>query len=287
MTNDPFNFFNLPLLKHTPKLDYLTLLNILGQPAPPPRKTLLTGLLEKEAPAPSKRYSSEEIADEIRKILRDKWETRDGEKIPEAEDLKLSNDGVKLDGTVLYADLVDSTGMVESKTPEFAAEVYKAFLIGACRVIRNNGGEIIAFDGDRVMAAYIGKSKNTSAAKSALQINRVVVDANASLKVAYPDTAFTIRHVVGIDTSSLFVAKTGVRNSNDLVWVGRAANRAAKLCTIREENYATYITPEVFNVLAEEAKLDATTKALMWESHAWTGMNNIPVYRSSWYWGTF
>ena len=34
---------------------------------------------------------------------------------------------------------------------------------------------------------------------------------------------------VGIDTSELFVARTGIRRANDLVWVGRAANHAAKL----------------------------------------------------------
>jgi len=42
--------------------------------------------------------------------------------------------------------------------------------------------------------------------------------------------------VVGIDTSALFVARIGVRNDNDLVWVGRAANYAAKLTEIPEDN---------------------------------------------------
>lgn len=259
-------------------------------PTPPTGRQSLLGdfrsKVEKLA-APPMRYTSAEIAEEIRTIFKETWTTRDADKVPEAEDLKLSNDGVTLKGTILYADLVDSTGMVDSKKPEFAAEVYKAFLKGACRVIRNNGGEIVAFDGDRVMAAYIGNSKNTSAARSALQINRVVVDANASLKVQYPNTDFKIRHVVGIDTSSLFVAKTGIRKDNDLVWVGRAANRAAKLCTIREEYYCSYITTEVYDMLAEEAKLDATTKKPMWESRVWTNMNNIPIYRSSWYSGYF
>ena len=284
MTQKSFNPFGQPL---PPVHSARALADLISSVQPPNKYQTLLGLGKESVPAPPMRYTSAEIAEEIRAIFKETWTTRIGDKVPESEDLKLSNDGVTLNGTILYADLVDSTGMVDSMKPEFAAEVYKAFLKGACRVIRNNGGEIIAFDGDRVMAVYIGNSKNTSAAKSALQINRVVTDANASLKAQYPNTDFKIRHVVGIDTSSLFVAKTGIRKDNDLVWVGRAANRAAKLCTIREDYERSYITPEVYNMLHEEAKFDAASKKLMWRERTWSAMNNIPIYSSTWYWGSF
>jgi hypothetical protein len=67
----------------------------------------------------------------------------------------------------------------------------------------------------------------------------------------YPQTAERINHVTGIDTSDLFVAKTGVRGANDLVWVGRAANYAAKL-TALPPAYPTYITKEVYDALAND-----------------------------------
>jgi class 3 adenylate cyclase len=66
----------------------------------------------------------------------------------------------------------------------------------------------------------------------------------------YPHRTYKVRHHLGIDTSSLFVSRIGVRNDNDLVWVGRAANYAAKLCAIREYD-TTFITEEVFNVLLD------------------------------------
>ena len=47
----------------------------------------------------------EDLTKEVRKIFKDAWTTRDGQKVPESEDLRLGNDAVKLDGTVLYADL--------------------------------------------------------------------------------------------------------------------------------------------------------------------------------------
>jgi class 3 adenylate cyclase len=146
----------------------------------------------------------------------------------------LGNDAVMLEGTVLYADMADSTALVDGFKDWFAAEVYKSYLVAASHIIRKNSGEITAFDGDRVMAVYVGGTKNTSAAKTALQLNWAVNEINAALKSIYPNSAFQLKHSVGIDTSNLFVAKTGIRNSNDLVWVGRAANYAAKLCAVTE-----------------------------------------------------
>ena len=48
-----------------------------------------------------------------------------GNVVPESENLALTNDAVTLDATVLYADLADSTGLVDKYTADFAAEIYK------------------------------------------------------------------------------------------------------------------------------------------------------------------
>ena len=69
-----------------------------------------------------------DLNSEVRKILRERWTTRSGRVVPEPEDLALGNDAVILDGTVLYADLDGSTELVNTKKPEFAAEIYKSFL---------------------------------------------------------------------------------------------------------------------------------------------------------------
>lgn len=227
--------------------------------------------------------TSEEILKEIRAIFGKKWNTREGRQVPAAEDIALGNDAVTLSGTVLYADMADSTGLVNGFRPWFAAEVYKAYLLGACRVIRNHGGEVTAFDGDRVMAVYLGDYKNTTAVKSALQINYLVTKTNEMLRAAYPTTAYTLRQTVGIDTSDLFVARTGIRNANDLVWVGRAANYAAKLSALGDQGYPTYITDDVFTKLNAEAKFGGQDKNSMWEKRIWTE-RQMTVYRSSWWW---
>lgn len=226
---------------------------------------------------------SEDILKEIRAIFGKKWSTREGRQVPEAENISLGNEAVTLSGTVLYADMADSTGLVNGFRPWFAAEVYKAYLLGACRVIRHQGGEITAFDGDRVMAVFLGESKNTAAVKAALQINYLIAKTNEMLRAAYPTTVYTLRQSVGIDTSNLFVARTGIRNANDLVWVGRAANYAAKLSALGEEGYPTYITDDVFTRLNEQTKFGGQDKKPMWEKRTWTE-RQMTVHRSSWWW---
>jgi class 3 adenylate cyclase len=224
-----------------------------------------------------------EILDEIKAIFKTQWKTRKGRIVPDAESVSLGNDAVTIDGTILYADMTDSTGLVNGYKDWFAAEVYKAYLIAACKAIRHEGGEITAFDGDRVMAVFIGDAKNSSATKAAMHINYLVNQINSILKIEYPNTAFKLQQSIGIDTSPLFVAKTGIRDSNDLVWVGRAANYAAKLCALVDANYPIYITEDVYDKLNDRSKYSREPRKNMWEKRTWI-KTGLSVYRSGWWW---
>ena len=75
----------------------------------------------------------EELEEAVGKIFRESWSSRDGQVVPDPEDLELGNDAVKLEGTVLYADMSDSTKLVDENSPEFAAEVYKNVSILRCK----------------------------------------------------------------------------------------------------------------------------------------------------------
>jgi len=55
------------------------------------------------------------------------------------------------------------------------------------------------------------------------------------------------------------------------------------LCGLREGNYASYITEDVFKVLHETSKNGGNPKQCMWEKVVWSSQG-INVYRSSWQW---
>ena len=231
---------------------------------------------------------TDDLNAEVNKIIKEQWTTTDGRVVPETENIELGNKGVNLDATCLYADLAESTNLVNAYRATFAADVYKCYLNCACRIIRSQEGVITAFDGDRVMAVFIGDTRNTAAVRAALAINHAVTEIiNPALKAFYKENLkdFQVRHSVGIDTSKVMAARTGIRGANDLVWVGRSANYAAKLCNLREGNYATWITGDVYDKMADRVKMTTDGTKNMWEERSWTAQGGLRVFRSSYYWG--
>ena len=228
---------------------------------------------------------ADDLKSEVAKIFRDQWTYRKGQVVPDPEDLKLSNDTVEFEkAAVLYADLSGSTAMVNTQNWMLAAEVYKTFLYCAAKLVREEGGKITSYDGDRVMGIFVGDAPCTSAVRCALKINYAVREIiNPALKAQYAQSTFTVKQVVGIDISPIRAARTGVRGGNDIVWVGRAANYAAKLT---ELNLAekSWITKDVYEKLNESAKFGGDPKRDMWKSYEWGQNDNYPIYGSTWWW---
>lgn len=101
----------------------------------------------------------DDLESEVATIFRERWSTRDGTVVPDDASLKLGNDAVKLEATILYADLADSTKLVDGYKPFFAAEIYKSFLHCAAKIIEAESGTITAYDGDRIMASLSATRK--------------------------------------------------------------------------------------------------------------------------------
>ncbi|MFC7495503.1 MULTISPECIES: hypothetical protein [unclassified Nocardioides] len=225
----------------------------------------------------------DELETYVQNVLDEQWQRRQGQKVPDPEDLPLKNVAVELDATVLYADLAGSTKMVKGYKDWFAAEVYKSYLYCAAKIIRARGGSITAYDGDRVMGVFIGDSKNTDAAKCGLQISWATKNiVTAKLNKKYPKTAFTVKQRVGIDTSKLFIARTGIRGSNDLVWVGNAANNAAKMAAL-DPKYPTYISADVYGMLNDSSKYGGDPKRNMWTDLGSADLG-YKIYGSTFWW---
>lgn len=201
---------------------------------------------------------SAELGLRVDGILSAPWSIREGVVVPETEGVALKNGGVKLDATFLYADLADSTGLAERFDARVAGKIVRSFLACATYLIRSQGGSVRSFDGDRVMGVFVGDRKNTSAAICAFQINYAVRNLVRKKAEAKYETlrakGFVVTHCTGIHTSNVFVVRGGVRESNDLVFIGAAPNIAAGLSEIRNGDWRTYITDAVYRRLLPTAK---------------------------------
>ncbi|MBK6495918.1 MAG: adenylate/guanylate cyclase domain-containing protein [Gemmatimonadetes bacterium] len=195
---------------------------------------------------------------------------------------------MKLDATIAYADLADSTELAMDYDARVAAKVFRAFLAMSTRILRHEGGSIRSFDGDRVMGIFVGNYKNTSAVKAALKINWAFLNLlKPKLLAKYSSLAngsYKLVHCTGVDTSSVLAVRAGIRGNNDLVWVGRCPNVAAKLSAIRSSPYHSYISGEVYDQLAKEGKESPDGRS-MWEERSWTAFPRVKrVFRSNWAW---
>ena len=223
----------------------------------------------------------DDLKSEVTTIFRDTWEVTSGRVVPAPSSVGLGNKCIELaSATVLYADLDGSTTMVDRMKWQFSAEVYKTYLHCAAKIIKAQGGAITAYDGDRIMAVFIGDRQCTQAALAGLQINYAVRNLiNPAIQARYT-TDFVLRHAVGIDKSPIRVARTGVRGDNDLVWVGRAANYAAKLTALPIDEWQVWATADVYKSL--EAGVTHYNTRAVWSARIWTGMDNHPIYGSGW-----
>ena len=224
------------------------------------------------------------LANYVKKVFKDSWTAREGQVVPEAGDLILGNEAVHFDrATILYADLSGSTKLVQAKKWEFAAEIYKTYLHCATKIIKDEGGVVTSYDGDRVMGVFIGGSQTTPAARAGLKINYAVQKIiNPAMHAQY-STDYNVVQVVGIDTSEIRVARTGARGDNDLVWVGRAANYAAKLTELKK-NERTWVTKEAYDRMSDDVKLGGDPIRNMWKPYDWTEMSGHKIYGSTWHW---
>lgn len=224
----------------------------------------------------------DDLTSEVKTIFKSVWSETTGRVVPIPSDVGLGNKATLLEqAVVLYADLDGSTNMVDTKKWEFSAEIYKSFLHCAAKIVKAESGDITAYDGDRIMAVFIGENKYDRAARAALKLRWAVLNIIQPLMKEQYTTDFVIAHTVGIDVSDLRAVRTGVRGDNDLVWVGRAANYAAKLTTLPSE-YPTWITKAVYDSLSSTLKTSDSKS--MWEARTWTAMDNMSIYRSNWNW---
>jgi adenylate cyclase len=219
-------------------------------------------------------------------ILAQSWDERDGRVVPETDDVKLKGGAVRIDAAILYADMAQSTVLVSDFDSRTAARIMKSFLYCTSRIIRDNGGAIRSFDGDRVMGIFVGDAKNSSAAKCALHIKYAtdeIVRPKAEAK--YPtlkSRGFVISHASGVDRSDIYAVRAGMRDSNDLIWVGRAAAVAAKLSGLRGANYRSFITADVYAQLRADVKTGPKGEN-MWQAMTAKQHGQV-VYGSSWHW---
>ena len=210
---------------------------------------------------------------------------RDGRVVPSSEDVTLKDGAVKVDAVFLYTDLAGSALLSKACPWMTTAKIIRAFLDVSTRLIIKHGGHIRSFDGDRVMGVFMGNSKNSSATICGREIHwavRKIIQPAATKKFqSISKNKIEIRNCTGIDVGEVRAVRSGIRDNNDLIWIGKAASFSASLSEVRVVGYSTYISNRSYNKLSDTAKYN-DTRGNLWEpTQFYFAGERETVYRSN------
>ena len=195
---------------------------------------------------------ADKIESQINSFMVGDWTIRRGQNIPDTSDLGLTtSEGVEIPATFLYADLAQSSKFGQNLSNQDAGKIIKSFLYACSALIKEHGGEIKSFDGDRVMGVFFGPLKEERAIRAAFNIHwevTNVISDKASRWIEWPSDIETVRHATGIATGTALMIRGGVRADNDLAAIGSAPNVAAKLSEIRGFQERTFIDKATWNL---------------------------------------
>jgi adenylate cyclase len=224
----------------------------------------------------------------VKEILRAPWQTRQGRVVPSPGTVMLMGGAVDIDAAVLYADLARSSHLASEFDERVGAKVVKSFLACTSHLISHHHGKVTSFDGDRVMGVFVGPDKETSAAMCGLEINwavsQVILPHVGAQFQSLRTANYLMSHAVGIDTGRVFAVRVGYREANDLVWIGRAPNLAAKLSDVRSSQHFTFATREVLARCANSALVWGDPPEIMWSEFSFEWLDEtIPIFASGWW----
>jgi adenylate cyclase len=160
------------------------------------------------------------------------YQVHDSTSIPGPGDNRVTfgNTAVRFEAAALYIDMRGSTAILNRHKAHSVAKIHKAYLYAATTVLAERGGHIRSYNGDSILAFFQGGGGPATAAavRAAMEVKYMLDNV---CKVEF-ERFGPLDFGIGIDHGHVLCAKAGRarnENHNDLIWLGNAVNRAAKL----------------------------------------------------------
>jgi adenylate cyclase len=219
------------------------------------------------------------------------YDTYESRGVPEAKDIQLGNKAAKLTATALFIDLRQSSDITNTFRRQTAAKMLKSYFAGSVRIINVNGGVVRSFNGDGMLALFVGNRRSNNGVKAAMQIRWFVehilwqkfngyFEANRAARGAR--LSFSLG--AGLDEGDIYAVRVGIRGTNDVAWIGRCTNTAAKLSNVLHHPRNIAVTRAVYSRLNADRKLSDGVN--MWSAaEQWGVFGGIRrAYRTTTYW---
>lgn len=186
------------------------------------------------------------------------YQVQDSTSIPGPGDNRVTfgTTAVRFEAAALYIDMRGSTGILNRHRAHSVAKIHKAYLYAATTVLAGRNGQIRSYNGDSILAFFQGGGgpATAQAVRAALEIKYLLDQVCKTEFERFGPLDFGI----GIDHGHILCAKAGRarnENHNDLIWLGNAVNRAAKLGDQAKGPSHVWISDGCRRVLSDEVRL--------------------------------
>jgi adenylate cyclase len=172
------------------------------------------------------------------------------------DDLRLG--GVTLAGTVMFSDLRDFTSFAESLPADTVIEVLNRYVSGMSDAILDNGGTLVAYMGDGIMAVFGAPIEMAAHADCALVAAREMLDVrlpgfNGWLRENGLGDGF--RMGIGISSGPIVSGTVGSERRLEYTTVGDTTNTASRLEAMTKNTpYSIFIADSTRRLLRQPAE---------------------------------
>jgi class 3 adenylate cyclase len=135
-------------------------------------------------------------------------------------------DGDEIDAAIMFCDLRGSTRKEETMGREAYIDLLNEFFETTSTLVDENGGEVLKFIGDAVLAVFPAGEDPAEAQKNAIQAARSIVQ---TLKTLREEDGHDCECAIGISFGRVTYGNVGSRERLDFTVIGQAANIAARL----------------------------------------------------------
>lgn len=199
------------------------------------------------------------IKNKVKKIEGEPFQVEEVDSVPTISNSKLTFGckGLEFTATVLYIDMRGSTAILNKHRKRVVAKIHMLYYHAIVKVAKATGGEIRSFNGDSLLVFYKGSTKESvsNSIKAAMHMKYSIKTLlNENLK-HYTDIDFGI----GIDHGKILATKVGIGGTDetkDLIWIGNAVNKAAKISDQCKSDYNIGISELVYNHLLDYVKYE-------------------------------
>ena len=216
-----------------------------------------------------------DLKESVRRHVEDPCAIVAADKVPERQDIKLAAEAIQIEATALSIDIRQFSGLTNAFGRQVVVKMLRAFFEGSVKIVEASAGTVADFNGDGMIVLFTGADRTERAFRAASQIRWFLGEVLRPRFAGYFESDQVLKARIeefdagcGLDDGLVLIGRVGADGFNDIAWVGRCVNTAAKACKLAGSAKPIIATHEVYE------RLDASAFA---SGVSWTPIDLITV----------